>query len=144
MEQQNSDLRNDPYIALRFPEFRSFLVMRFFLTIGYQIQGVILGWYVYSLTKDPLSLGLIGLAEAVPAIGIALYGGYIADKSNKKTLLHKVVGLILLSSTVMFVVTLPNVTLSLSQSLLITIIYCMIFVNGIARGFYAPTAFSII
>lgn len=142
MEQQNSDLRKDPYIALRFPEFRSFLVMRFFLTIGYQIQGVILGWYVYSLTKDPLSLGLIGLAEAVPAIGIALYGGYVADKSNKKTLLNKVVGLILLSSIVMFVVTLPNVTLSLSQSLLITIIYVMIFVNGIARGFYAPTAFS--
>jgi MFS family permease len=143
LEQGNSGLKKDPYIALKFPEFRYFLVMRFFLTIGYQIQGVILGWYVYSLTKDPLSLGLIGLAEAIPAIGIALYGGYIADKSNKKTLLNKVVGLILLSSTVMFVVTLPSVTENLGQSLLITIIYMMIFVNGIARGFYAPTAFSL-
>jgi MFS family permease len=117
--------------------------MRFFLTIGYQVQGVIIGWYVYTLTNDPLSLGLIGLAEAIPAIGIALYGGYVADKSNKKYLLIKVVGLILLSSSVLFVVTLPSVTLQLGQKLLITIIYLMIFVNGIARGFYAPTAFSI-
>nr|WP_294897134.1 MFS transporter [uncultured Pedobacter sp.] len=135
--------KKDPYIALRFPEFRSYLLMRFFLTIGYQVQGVVIGWYIYNLTRDPLSLGLVGLAEAIPAIGIALYGGYIADKSNKKTLLNKVVGLILLSSTVMFIVTLPSVTESLGQSMLITVIYLMIFVNGIARGFYAPTAFSL-
>lgn len=115
--------------------------MRFFLTIGYQVQGVVIGWYIYSLTKDPFSLGLVGLAEAIPAIGIALYGGYVADKSNKKTLLNKVVALILLSSTVLFIVTLPSV--DLGQAMLINIIYLMIFVNGIARGFYAPTAFSL-
>ncbi|MBK0383162.1 MFS transporter [Pedobacter sp. SD-b] len=117
--------------------------MRFFLTIGYQVQGVIIGWYIYKLTRDPLSLGLIGLAEAIPAIGIALYGGYIADKSNKKTLLQKVVGLILLSSTILFIITLPAITNQLGQSLIISIIYLMIFVNGMARGFYAPTAFSL-
>lgn len=117
--------------------------MRFFLTLGYQIQGVVIGWYVYSLTHDPLSLGLIGLAEAIPAIGIALYGGYVADKSNKKYLLIKVVGLILLSSSVMFVATLPAVTQSLGQALLINIIYLMVFANGIARGFYGPTSFSL-
>lgn len=135
--------KQDPYAALRFPEFRSYLLMRFFLTIGYQVQGVVIGWYIYNLTKDPLSLGLVGLAEAIPAIGIALYGGYVADKSNKKFLLIKVVALILLSSSVMFVVTLPSVTASLGQSMLINIIYLMIFVNGFARGFYGPTAFSL-
>lgn len=143
MEKDTSDFQKDPYIALRFPEFRYFLVMRFFLTIGYQVQGVVIGWYIYNLTKDPLSLGLIGLAEAIPAIGIALYGGYIADKSNKKTLLNRVVGLILFSSTVLFSVTLPTVTAQIGQGWLISIIYVMIFVNGIARGFYAPTAFSL-
>jgi MFS family permease len=133
----------DSYVSLRFPEFRSFLIMRFFLTIGYQIQGVVIGWYVYSLTKDPLSLGLIGLAEAIPAIGIALYGGYVADKSNKKNLLHKVVGLILLASLALYIVTLPVITQMLGQSLLITSIYLIIFIIGIARGFYAPAAFSL-
>ena len=143
MNEQIPDLKKDPYIALRFPEFRSYLLMRFFLTIGYQIQGVIIGWYIYNLTKDPFSLGLIGLAEAIPAIGIALYGGYVADKSNKKTLLNKVVALILFSSMVIFIVTLPSVSLKLGQTSLITIIYIMIFVNGFARGFYAPTSFSL-
>ncbi|OAQ40470.1 MFS transporter [Pedobacter psychrophilus] len=143
MELNSEVQKKDPYIALRFKEFRSYLLMRFFLTIGYQVQGVVIGWYIYSITKDPLSLGLIGLAEAVPAIGIALYGGYIADKSNKKSLLQKVVGLILLSSTVLFIITLPSVTVRLGESLLISLIYVMIFVNGIARGFYAPTAFSL-
>lgn len=138
-----SSQKKDPYIALRYPEFRFYLLMRFFLTIGYQVQGVVIGWYIYSLTKDPFSLGLVGLAEAIPAIGIALYGGYVADKSNKKTLLNKVVALILFSSTMLFVVTLPSVTQSLGQSLLISVIYVMIFVNGIARGFYAPTSFSL-
>lgn len=143
MEKYTSDFKKDPYIALRFPEFRYFLVMRFFLTIGYQVQGVVIGWYIYNLTKNPLSLGLIGLAEAIPAIGIALYGGYIADKSNKRTLLNRVVGLILFSSTVLFSVTLPSVTVQIGQTWLISVIYVMIFVNGIARGFYAPTAFSL-
>ena len=117
--------------------------MRFFLTIGYQIQGVVLGWYIYNLTKDPLSLGLIGLCEAVPAIGIALYGGYIADKSNKKTLLNRVVGVILFASVILYIITLPSVTVYLGQSLLITAIYVMVFVIGMARGFYAPTSFSL-
>jgi MFS family permease len=118
-------------------------MMRFFLTIGYQIQGVVIGWYIYNLTKDPFSLGLIGLCEAIPAIAIALYGGYIADKSNKKTLLIKVVGTILFASFLLFVVTLPSVTLLLGQSLLITSIYILVFIIGIARGFYAPTSFSL-
>nr|WP_262895597.1 MFS transporter [Pedobacter segetis] len=143
MEPNLTNFKKDPYISLRFKEFRSYLIMRFFLTIGYQVQGVIIGWYIYKLTRDPLSLGLIGLAEAIPAIGIALYGGYIADKSNKKTLLQKVVGLILLSSTILFIITLPAITNQLGQSLIISIIYLMIFVNGMARGFYAPTAFSL-
>lgn len=143
MEAAPQITKKDPYIALRYPEFRSFLLMRFFLTIGYQVQGVVIGWYIYNLTKDPFSLGLVGLAEAIPAIGIALYGGYVADKSNKKVLLNKVVALILVSSTVLFVVTLPSVTEQLGQSMLINIIYLMIFVNGIARGFYAPTSFSL-
>jgi MFS family permease len=138
-----SEIKKDPYVALRFPEFRSFLMMRFFLTIGYQIQGVVIGWYIYNLTKDPLSLGLIGLCEAIPAIAIALYGGYVADKSNKKNLLKKVVGTILFASFILYVVTLPSVTLFLGQSLLITSIYILVFVIGIARGFYAPTAFSL-
>ncbi len=58
----------DPYAALRVPEFRNFTVSRLCITIAAQMQAVLVGWQVYEITKDPLSLGLIGLAEAIPSI----------------------------------------------------------------------------
>ena len=135
--------RKDPYAALRFPEFRSFLIIRFFLTFAYQIQAVVIGWYIYQLTKDPLSLGLIGLAEAIPALTIALYGGYVADKSEKTKLLKLILGGMFASSLVLYLITLPDISARFSQSNIIWVIYSMIFCIGIARGFMGPTVFSI-
>ena len=135
--------KNDPYIALRFPEFRSYITMRFLFTFAYQIQAVVVGWYIYQLTKDPLSLGLIGLAEAVPSITVTLYGGYIADKSNKKTMLIWIMGTMFLCSSVLAAVTSAAALDSLSQGTIIATMYIMIFCIGLARGFYSPTAFSL-
>ncbi len=135
--------KTDPYIALRFPEFRSYIAMRFLFTFAYQIQAVVVGWYIYQLTKDPLSLGLIGLAEAVPSITVTLYGGYIADKSNKKTMLIKIMGTMLICSLALAFVTSEAALDILSQGVIITTMYAMIFCIGLARGFYSPTAFSI-
>lgn len=133
----------DPYIALRFPEFRSYIAMRFLFTFAYQVQAVVIGWHIYQLTKDPLSLGLIGLAEAIPSITVTLYGGYIADKSDKKKLLIWILGSMLFCSSVLAVVTTDAAILSMSQTPVIIIMYVMIFGIGIARGFYSPTAFSL-
>jgi hypothetical protein len=49
--------------------------------------ATLLGWWVYHLTKDPFSIGLIGLSEVIPAVGCALYAGHIIDMSEKKKLL---------------------------------------------------------
>ncbi|MHB1177826.1 MAG: MFS transporter [Daejeonella sp.] len=136
-------LRTDPYAAMRFPEFRSYIVMRFLFTFAFQIQAVVMGWYIYQLTKDPLSLGLIGLAEAIPSITVTLYGGYIADKSDKKKLLVKIITAMLFCSVVLALVTTKEALLILSQGPVIIIIYLMIFCIGLARGFYSPTAFSL-
>ena len=54
------------------------------MATGWHMQGLIVGWTVYSLTKDPLMLGMVGLAEAIPAIGAALPMGYVVDRLNKK------------------------------------------------------------
>ena len=135
--------KNDPYIALRYPEFRSYIGMRFFLTFAYQIQAVVIGWYVYQVTKDPLSLGLIGLAEAIPAISISLYGGYVADKSDKKKLLVWIIAAMTFCSLMLFLVTMPQNIFNISKGLTIPIIYILILFIGIARGFYSPTSFSL-
>jgi MFS family permease len=136
-------VKNDPYIAMRFPEFRSYIVMRFLFTFAYQVQAVVIGWHIYQLTKDPLSLGLIGLAEAIPSIMVTLYGGYIADKSDKKKLLIWIIGSMLCCSAVLTVVTTDEVLRLIGQTPVIIIIYIMIFFIGITRGFYSPTAFAL-
>lgn len=135
--------KKDPYIALRYPEFRSFISMRFFLTFAYQMQAIVIGWYVFQLTNDELSLGMIGLAEAIPAVGIALYGGYVADKSEKTILLKIILAGMFICSAVIFAVTSSAVSQNLGTSQIVWIIYAMIFCIGIARGFMGPATFSL-
>ncbi len=77
---------NDPYQSLRFPEYRAFLGGAFALFVGTQIQTVAIGWQVYALTGDPLSLGLVGLSEALPFLALTLLGGQAADRMDRRTL----------------------------------------------------------
>ncbi len=135
--------KKDPYAALRYKEFRSYLGMRFFFTFAYQMQAVIIGFHIYHLTKDPLALGLVGLSEAVPAISIALYGGYVADKSEKRALLLKIFTCVFLCSLVMLVVTAQQMRAYVPENYVVPIMYSMVFGIGIARGFFSPATFSL-
>lgn len=144
MEEQSYIVeKKDPFAALRYREFRSYLGMRFFFTFAYQMQAVIIGFHVYHLTKDPLALGLIGLCEAIPAIGIALYGGYIADKSEKRGLLMKIFSGVFICSLIMLIVTTKQMHTYIPTSYIVPIMYSMIFGVGLARGFFGPATFSL-
>lgn len=143
MEERIPIEKPDPFAALRFREFRSYLGMRFFFTFAYQMQAVIIGFHIYHLTKDPLALGLIGLCEAIPAIGIALYGGYVADKTEKRGLLLKIFIGVFFCSLVMLIVTTKQMHAYVPTSYIVPILYCMIFGIGIARGFFSPATFSL-
>ena len=135
--------KKDPYAALRYKEFRSYLGMRFFFTFAYQMQAVIIGFHIYHLTKDPLALGLVGLCEAIPAISIALYGGYVADKSEKRGLLLKVFIGVFICSLVMLLVTSSQMQPYVGVEYIVPIMYLMVFGIGIARGFFSPATFSL-
>lgn len=134
-------VKQDPFAALRFKEFRSFLGMRFFFTLAYQMQAVVIGYHIYDLTHDALKLGLVGLCEAIPAIGIALYGGYIADKSEKRGLLIKIFSGVWLASVLMLIIT--SKYLNLKEDLIVLIMYGLVFCIGLARGFFGPATFSL-
>lgn len=134
-------VKPDPFAALRYKEFRSFLGMRFFFTLAYQMQAVVIGYHIYDLTHDALKLGLVGLCEAIPAIGIALYGGYIADKSEKRGLLIKIFTGVWLASVLMLIMT--SKYLHLKEDLIVLIMYGLVFCIGIARGFFGPATFSL-
>ncbi len=81
--------KNDAYAALRFREFNIFLIVRFAMVFAWSMQFIVIEWEVYSLTKNPLSLGIIGLMEVIPAVSMALFAGYIVDQKEKKGLLLK-------------------------------------------------------
>lgn len=141
-EELPNPVKPDSYAALRFKDFRSYLGMRFFFTFAYQMQTTVLGFYIYQLTHSKVAIAFIGLAEAIPAVGIALYGGYIADKSEKRKMLLLIFGGVLLSSLVMGTVTLNSLHSSLSP-LILPVLYAMIFCNGVARAFYGPATFTV-
>ncbi|QEC80461.1 MFS transporter [Mucilaginibacter ginsenosidivorax] len=117
--------------------------MRFCFTFAYSMQAVVIGFYMYQITHSAFALGLIGLCEAIPAISIALYGGYIADKSEKRKMLLLIFSGVILTSLVMFTVTLKSMSGIIHVGWIIPIIYVMIFCNGIARAFYGPATFTI-
>jgi hypothetical protein len=75
---------HDPYAPLRIRNFRWFVASILTMAMGAQIQGVVVAWQMYEVTRDPLALGLVGLAEAAPFVGFALYAGHVADVRDRR------------------------------------------------------------
>ncbi len=132
--------KHDPFAALKFKEFRFYILGRFFLTIAVNFQAVCVGWQIYELTKDPLSLGLIGLAEAIPYILIALFAGYVVDHYDRRKILMSAISVLIASSSLLFFFSYNNTHL---LSLGTFPIYILIFITGLARGFISPSMFAI-
>lgn len=137
----------NPYSSLKSIDFRRYIASRFFITLAVQIQGVVVAWQIYDATKDPLSLGLIGLTEALPAISIALFAGYISDIANRKTIIQVSLVLLLFCSISLWFLTLNINSFVYTKgfsSILKTSgtipVYTVIFISGIARGFLSPSA----
>lgn len=114
--------------------------MRLFSTLTIQIMSVAVGYYVYELTNDPLMLGFIGLTEAIPAIGISLWAGHLADKYNRRNILVGCIALLLFCSVALFLVAFGREYLA--SATLLTCLYTIIFFTGITRGFFSPTLFA--
>lgn len=136
--------QNDPYAALRFKEFNIFLFVRFALVFGWSMQFIVIEWEVYSLTKSPLALGIIGLMEFIPAFLMALFAGHIVDQSEKRNLLLKCIAAFSLISIGLYILTLDNVLNYLDQSTVLYSIYLLVFFGGFLRSFFGPTIFSLV
>lgn len=132
-----SHLNNDDaYAVLRIRDYRRFLAARFLLTFGVHMQSVIIGWQVYSLTGDPLSLGLIGLSEVIPFFCISLYAGHAADSFRRKKI-------IMIAESVYFFCAVALLLISLYLTGFLKNsgpwpIYLVIMATGFARGFLFP------
>lgn len=136
--------KKDPYAALRIKEFNIFLLMRFVLVFGWSMQFIVIEWEVYSLTKDPLSLGLIGLMEIIPALTMALFAGHIVDQKEKRNLMATCIAAFSLISFGLFLLTWPRIVSNWSTNTILYSIYGLVFFGGFLRSFFGPTIFSLV
>lgn len=124
-----------PYASLRIPDFRKLILGNSLSTVAREAQIVVVAWHVFAVTHDPLALGMIGLAEALPFITVALYAGHAADRVERRSLALAGTAGMLLSALALLVFTLRSDILAHGR---VWPIYLVIFLSGIARSFVRP------
>lgn len=119
-------LRNRSYVKL--------LAFRLLIVLSYQMMAVVVGWHIYQITRDPLALGLIGLAEVIPYFCCALFAGYAVDHHSRRLFGVMAAVVLCLNAMILSVVSLGWVGGEPSWW-----IYGAIACTGIARAFIAPS-----
>lgn len=129
--------------VLKNREFLSFLSIRFGLMFTLNMQVTIIFYWVYHLTRDKLSLGMVGLAEVIPAVGCSLIAGHFVDLNEKrKMVLFCIISYIFLGAS-LFTLTTPFSLSSLGTHTTLYLIYLLVFCGGIIRSFMGPSVFSL-
>jgi MFS family permease len=114
--------------------FLKLLAFRVLIVLSYQIMAVVVGWHIYQITRDPLALGLIGLAELVPYFCSALFAGYAVDHYSRK--MFGVFAAVIVAINALLLAIISNGMLGGNIS---HWIYLSIGFIGFARAFIAPT-----
>jgi len=135
---------NDPLGALRISEFRNLMIGRFLFIMGLRMMGTLVGWWIYELTNAPFAIGLIGLAEVIPAVSLALYAGHVIDKSEKRKLLLKGVILYWCCALILLFLSMDIGALKLTSLQIAVGIYFIVFCTGIIRSFTGPSFGTIV
>lgn len=117
--------------ALRYPDFRRFQLARLATIVATQMQGVAIGWVVYTLTGQALSLGFVGLAQFLPAIVLFPLTGHAADRFDRRYVLAACYSAEAIGSAVLY-------ALSIRSTVPVDAIYAVLVVIGGARAFAGP------
>jgi MFS family permease len=121
---------HEPYAALRLPNFRWFVISLLAMTMASQVQAIAVSWQLYQITHDPFALGLIGLAEVIPYIGVALVAGHVVDRGDRRGISARGLSVLLVAAIALLLFasgpTLPRIVWPY---------YLIIGVCGIARSF---------
>jgi len=131
-------LNNSIVTVLKIKEFRNFVTGRFVFIMGLRMMGTLVSWWMYELTRDAFYIGMIGLAEAIPAVGLSLYAGYVVDKTEKRKLLLRAVFLFGICSLILLGTSTHWFKEAFGTKLIMLFIYSVIFCTGIIRSFSGP------
>lgn len=126
--------------AWSFKNFRLYTYTALLLPFAAQTQSLVIGWQVYEIKHDPLYLGLIGLVEALPALSLALFAGYLVDRSNPIKIYRTVVALAVCVALMLLATSL----LSIDPSYKLPFLYLAAFLGGVGRGFRMPATTALV
>jgi MFS family permease len=127
---------HDPYAALRFRDFRFLLTGRILANIGGQMLDVAVGWELYERTHSAWLLGLVGLVLAIPLVTLALPGGYLADRHDRRSIVVLSQLLVLSSSLGLAVVSYRQGSIPL--------MYLFLFLSGVGAAFSYPATAALL
>src|SRR5215472_13311068 len=124
-------------VAFTYPDFSLYQLARFLIVAGVEMQSVAVGWQIYEITKRPLDLGLVGLAQFSPGILLFLVSGHAADTINRRKLLTVCyAGFAVCSALFLFS--------ALSGMRSVLPIYAVVVLLGVVRAFNNPAARSLL
>ena len=127
-----------PDSVLRNAELRWILLARVANAVGSSALLTVLGYQVYQLTHDPLALGLLGLVAGLPALALGLFGGHMADRRDRRTII-----VVTATALALEVLALAVISVEAGEATLLAIL-TVVFLTGVASGFERPalTAFE--
>ena len=123
--------RADPYAAWRIANYRRFAISWFAMTISRQIETVAIGVYIYAQTNSVLALGMLGLVQALPVMLLAIPGGQLADRVDRR--------LVLASTLCLTALVAAGLSLACYSHLPIRWIYILLVVNAVGQALGAPS-----
>jgi predicted MFS family arabinose efflux permease len=140
-----TDDRRPPALELlRVPEYRNFIVARFFYVMAQSLVATVIGWRIYDITHNPLAIGIVGLSEFIPAFSLALYAGHVVDKSDKRALILRTTGFYFLCVIGLLALVFGPLVELLHLHWVQWLKYAIIFCTGIIRSFAGPATNAII
>ncbi|HEU0073466.1 MAG TPA: MFS transporter [Dehalococcoidia bacterium] len=129
--------KHDPFEALRQPRFVLYTSSRMSSSVANAMLQAILAWHVYQLTGSALSLGILGLARFVPALGISMVGGAVADTYNRRNI-------ILIAQTVPLFCGIVLAVSTLNGWVSPELMYGLVLFVGFASSFENPARLSLL
>jgi MFS family permease len=131
-------LNTSAVTALKIVEFRNFIIGRFIFILALRMMSTLVAWWLYEITRDPFYIGMIGLAEAIPAVSLSLYAGFVIDKSEKRKLLLTTVLLYFICTFILLGTSTHWFHQQFGIKLIIIFVYSIIFLTGAIRAFAGP------
>lgn len=126
-----------PEALLNHSGFRRFWLARVCSTVATQMQAVAVGWQMYDLTHSALDLGLVGLAQFLPAAALVLFAGHVADRYDRRIVLRIC---LMIEAAAVAVLALGTLRGWISREM----IFATVFVLGCARAFEMPSLASML